>query len=141
VAFVVQPDRNTITVFTQMDFRAILQKGYLVGRAPITVPLRELHMSQQPPVPSPDPDATPLSLYGVYLEDLGRIGSRHETARQFYITVITAIAAFFTISAKDNIFSPSAIWVGISSSIAAVAVCVLWFAHMTHGTRRGWIRR
>lgn len=71
-----------------------------------------------------------LKLYEMYLNDLGRVGGQHETARQFYIGVITAISGFLTLAGKDGSFTPIAPWVGIIASVVGVAICILWIKHM-----------
>ena len=73
---------------------------------------------------------TRLKIYELYLTDLGRIGSRHETARQFYITVLSAIIAFLALAGKDGVLTPLAVNVRIIGGVVGTAVCLLWLLHM-----------
>src|SRR5262245_44669144 len=59
------------------------------------------------------------AIYASYVEDIGRIGSRHETVRAFYITLLTAL---FTFLASAEVH---ALLGGIG-----VAVCFAWALHM-----------
>jgi membrane associated rhomboid family serine protease len=71
-----------------------------------------------------------LKLYELYLEDLGRMGARHETARQFYISVVVAITGFLALAGKDQILTTVASTVGLSAAVAGILVALLWLFHM-----------
>jgi hypothetical protein len=71
-----------------------------------------------------------LKIYELYLDDLGRIGSRHETARQFYITVLSAIIAFLALAGKDGIFTALAPSIRIIAGVTGALICLLWLVHM-----------
>lgn len=70
-----------------------------------------------------------IEQYKAYLQDLGNIGSRHETARGFYITVLSALLSFLALAGKDGplkeIGHPLVVVVGIGG----IAICILWLFH------------
>ena len=43
-----------------------------------------------------------IEQYKAYMQDVANIGSRHETARGFYLSVLTALLAFVALSGKDG---------------------------------------
>jgi hypothetical protein len=49
-----------------------------------------------------DDRETLLELFKTYLDDLGRIGSRHENVRTFYVSVISALFVFLAMAGKDG---------------------------------------
>jgi hypothetical protein len=71
-----------------------------------------------------------LKIYELYLADVGRIGSRHETARQFYMGVITAIYGFIGFAGKDGILIGAAPWVISFGGLIGIIMCTLWGQHM-----------
>lgn len=71
-----------------------------------------------------------LKIYEIYLNDLGRIGSRHETARQFYITVITAIFAFLGLAGREGVLTNIADIVKFIACLAGGLICITWLRHM-----------
>jgi hypothetical protein len=70
-----------------------------------------------------------LEQYKAYLSDLGNIGSRHETARGFYLSVLSALLSFLALTGdKGPLKSVSSAYV-IVVGIAGVAISVLWIVH------------
>jgi hypothetical protein len=70
-----------------------------------------------------------VDLFKAYLEDLGRVGGRHETLRQFYLSVISALATILGLAGKDGILKgvhEAAVVVGL----VGVLIGVAWFLHM-----------
>lgn len=77
----------------------------------------------------PSIDNQMIEQYKSYMQDLANIGSRHETARGFYLSVLSALLAFVALAGKDGPLN------GIGShlfgvvSLGAIAICVLWLVH------------
>lgn len=75
------------------------------------------------------PSTDMIEQYKVYLQDIGNIGTRHETARGFYISVLSALLTFLALAGKDGPLKE------IDSSLVAVigaggiAICFLWLCH------------
>jgi len=64
------------------------------------------------------------------VEDLGRIGSRHETVRAFYITLLTTLFTFLALAGKDGLLQDLRAAVQALVGLVGVAVCVAWALHM-----------
>jgi hypothetical protein len=64
------------------------------------------------------------------VEDIAHIGSRHETSRAFYLSLITALTAFLALAGKEgalvSLRSSAIVIVGL----AGIAICLLWALHM-----------
>lgn len=72
-----------------------------------------------------------LELYKAYLEDLGRIGGRHETLRQFYLSVISALFVFLALAGgTDALLGKVRGSVLIVVGLVGAMVCVSWLLHM-----------
>jgi hypothetical protein len=76
------------------------------------------------------PSNVRIELYTAYLEDLGRIGGRHENARKFYISVISALFVFLSMAGKDGPFVNVQGKVLLVVAVVGIFVCVAWFDHM-----------
>jgi hypothetical protein len=70
------------------------------------------------------------AIYGSYVEDLGRIGGRHETVRAFYITLLTTLFTFLALAGKDGLLQDLRAGVQALVGLVGVAVCVAWALHM-----------
>ena len=71
-----------------------------------------------------------LGLFKAYLEDLGRIGSRHEALRQFYISVISALFVFLAMTGEKGLFQAVRGGVLVLVAIVGITVSIAWFLHM-----------
>jgi hypothetical protein len=71
-----------------------------------------------------------LEVYKVYLDDLGRIGGRHETARAFYLSIISALFVLLSLAGTDAPLVAMQSAVQAIVAIVGFAICILWFAHM-----------
>lgn len=69
-------------------------------------------------------------IYKAYLEDLGRIGGRHEELRKFYLSVISALFVYVSLAGKDGLLVNQKQGVLVIVGLVGVAVCVLWALHM-----------
>ena len=70
------------------------------------------------------------AIYGNYVEDLGRIGGRHETARAFYITLLTTLFTFLALAGKDGFLQDLRAGVQALVGLVGIAVCAAWSLHM-----------
>jgi hypothetical protein len=83
---------------------------------------------------SPEVQAGPdklLEQYTAYLEDIGRIGERYESSKNFYVTIISAIFTFLTLAGKDSSIlklDDKFLWL---VALIGMGICVLWIVH-TH---------
>lgn len=71
-----------------------------------------------------------LEVFKAYLEDLGRIGGRHETARAFYLSVISALTVFLSLAGKDGVFLSIQTPVIIMVGLVGLVICFTWLTHM-----------
>lgn len=71
-----------------------------------------------------------IQIYKVYLEDLGRIGGRHDNIRKFYMSVMSALFVFLSLGGKNGIFvSVQGAILGIVG-VVGIVICIAWFEHM-----------
>ena len=75
-------------------------------------------------------DESRRALYKDYLEDLGRIGARHETARAFYQSLLTAVWAFVALAGEGGIFLSIKGGVLLLAGIVGLMTCAAWFRQM-----------
>ena len=70
------------------------------------------------------------TIYTSYVEDLGRIGGRHETVRAFYITLLTTLFTFLALAGKDGLLQDLRMGVQALVGLVGLAVCGAWALHM-----------
>jgi hypothetical protein len=68
-----------------------------------------------------------IEQYKTCMQDLANIGTRHETARGFYLSVISALLAFVAMAGKDGPISGIGSDLFVLISVGAIAICALWF--------------
>lgn len=71
-----------------------------------------------------------IEQYKSYLQDVGNIGTRHESSRRFYLSVLSALFVLLSMAGKEGplkiLESPIRILVGL----AGIILCAAWFMHM-----------
>jgi predicted RND superfamily exporter protein len=75
-------------------------------------------------------DELVLAFYKPYLDDLAQIGDHHETIRAFYLTLVTTVFGFLTLTGKDGLLENLPRLVLGLVALVGIAICVLWFFHM-----------
>lgn len=70
-----------------------------------------------------------IEQYKSYLQDLSSIGTRHETARGFYLSILTALLAFLALAGNDGPLHNIGSHLFIVIGVGAIAICALWFLH------------
>lgn len=68
-----------------------------------------------------------IEQYKAYMQDVANIGTRHETARGFYLSVLSALLAFVALAGTDGPLSGIGPRLFIVISLGAIAICILWF--------------
>lgn len=68
-----------------------------------------------------------MEQYKAHMQDLASIGSRHETARGFYLSVVTALLAVLALADKDKILFGLGEELLRVVGIAGMAISALWF--------------
>ncbi len=71
-----------------------------------------------------------IQIYQAYLDDIGRIGGRHENARTFYVSVMSALFVFLSMAGKDGIFVNVQGPVLRVVAVVGILICLAWFEHM-----------
>jgi hypothetical protein len=87
--------------------------------------------------PIPPGSATPpafdnslLEQYTAYLADVGNIGVRSENSRRFYLSVVSALLVFLSMTGDKGPFIKLQWPVQVIVGITGIIICVLWFLHM-----------
>ena len=68
-----------------------------------------------------------IEQYKAYMQDVANIGTRHETARGFYLSVLSALLAFVALAGNDGPLNGISSSLFVVISLGAIAICVLWF--------------
>jgi hypothetical protein len=71
-----------------------------------------------------------IAQFNGYIEDLGRIGGRHEELRKFYVSVISALFVYVSLAGKDGVLGTQGAGVLTIVGLVGIAICALWFFHM-----------
>ena len=71
-----------------------------------------------------------LEQYKAYLQDVGNIGSRHETSRHFYLSVVSALFVFLAMAGPNGVFEAVKGKVLVLVGGFGLAMCVVWILHM-----------
>lgn len=79
-----------------------------------------------------DPGAgndTTMKQYKLYLDDLQKVGDRHEHTRKYYLSLITALFTVLSLGQSGIAFSMKggAVWL---VAVFGASLCLLWAAHM-----------
>ena len=72
-----------------------------------------------------NPD-TILDQYKAYLSDLGNFGSRYDTTKGFFLSVVTVLLGVLALAKKDDVFQGSGAYLGLVVSAFAIFVCIAW---------------
>ena len=70
-----------------------------------------------------------IEQYKGYMQDVANIGTRHETARGFYLSVLSALLAFVALAGKDGPLNGIGPHFFVVVSVGAIAICGLWLIH------------
>ena len=113
-----------------MDLK--LSKVGLIGKTSVITVQR---VGAAPPVQQAVPgwkelDDSKRALYSAYLDDLGRIGSRQENIRTYYVSLLTLLLGLLALAGNDGIFQ-SIRWEFLAALGAiGMTICIAWRAHM-----------
>ena len=71
-----------------------------------------------------------IEQYTSYIQDLGNIGMRHENARKYYLSVVSALFVFLSLAGKEGVIQsikgPLLPLIGA----CGIALSVAWMLHM-----------
>src|SRR4051812_11529977 len=70
-----------------------------------------------------------LEQYKAWMQDLANIGSRNETARGFYLSVLSALIAFLAAASKDGPLHGIGPGLVLVVGFCGIAISVLWLMH------------
>jgi hypothetical protein len=71
-----------------------------------------------------------VEIYKAYLEDLGRIGERHQNVRTFYVSVISALFVFLAMAGPNGLLANVQGKVLVVVGLAGILICAAWYTHM-----------
>jgi hypothetical protein len=67
-----------------------------------------------------------IEQYKVYVADLGQFGARHDSARNFYITVLSALLVILSLAGKEGVLQPAGGKMVVLVGVGAITICLLW---------------
>jgi hypothetical protein len=70
--------------------------------------------------------ATILDQYKAYLDDVGNIGTRYDTSKGFFLSVITALLGILALAKVGEVFEGPRVLLGLAVSAFAILVCMVW---------------
>ena len=71
-----------------------------------------------------------IEQYKVYLQDVGNIGVRHENSRKFYLSVVSALFVFVSMTGEKGVFVSVQGHVLTLTGLVGVLLCIVWVMHM-----------
>jgi hypothetical protein len=71
-----------------------------------------------------------IEQYKCYLQDIGNIGTRHENSRRFYLSVVSALFVFLSMTGENGPFLNMKFAVQIIVGIVGGIMCIVWVIHM-----------
>jgi hypothetical protein len=70
-----------------------------------------------------------LEQYKAYIEDIGRIGERYESSKNYYVSLLSALFTFLALAGGDSaVFKLAAKFLWLISGVGVV-ICLMWIAH------------
>src|SRR6266850_2258577 len=78
-----------------------------------------------------DLDESKRALYVAYLDDFGRIGSRHETVRAFYLTILTLLLGLVASAGVGGGFEAIRWQFLFALGLVGMIICIAWACHMS----------
>lgn len=76
------------------------------------------------------PNDQEVAIYKAYLDDLGRLGGRHEVLRAFYLSIVTALTAIIGLTGPTGPLSGRSAQIQLGVGAVGLLVALLWSAHM-----------
>ena len=76
------------------------------------------------------PEERELTIYKAYLDDLGRLGGRHETVRAYYLTAVTALATLVGLTSPTGALADTRDKVQLAIGVGGALLALTWSAHM-----------
>lgn len=67
-----------------------------------------------------------IEQYKAYMQDVANIGSRHDTARAFHLSVLSALLAFVALTGQDGPLNRIGANLFVVISLGTVAISILW---------------
>jgi hypothetical protein len=71
-----------------------------------------------------------VAVYKAYLDDLGRLGGRHETLRAFYLTLVSALATILGLTSSTGPFNDVRDDFQFAVGATGLLLALVWSAHM-----------
>ena len=80
--------------------------------------------------PSNPPENGILDLYKIYVQDVGNIGGRHENSRRFYMSIISALFVFLSMTGEGGPLVDVKGAFQEIVGIVGIVMCIVWIMHM-----------
>jgi hypothetical protein len=71
-----------------------------------------------------------VAVYKSYLDDLGRLGGRHETLRAFYLSIVSALVTILGLTGSTGPFADAQKETQLAVAAVGFLLALLWSAHM-----------
>lgn len=68
-----------------------------------------------------------LEQYKSYMQDLANLGSRHETSRGFYLSLLTALLSVLALSGEKGLLKEISHSLVVMVAMAGIGISILWF--------------
>ncbi len=79
--------------------------------------------------PTPPQNVT-LEQYKAYFQDVGNIGSRHENCRRFYLSIVSVLFVFLSMTGEDGPFMNVKFAIQEVVGVFGLLLCIVWIMHM-----------
>lgn len=71
-----------------------------------------------------------LEQYKAYMNNLNEIGSQHSQTRAFYVSIISALLVFLSVTASKNESASMSMAGQLAVASLGIILCVAWYIHM-----------
>lgn len=73
---------------------------------------------------------TLIEQYKAYLDNVNEIGSQHTNTRAFYVSIISALLVFISLTGSKEGLYNIGVLVQVVVSIFAILLCIAWYFHI-----------
>lgn len=71
-----------------------------------------------------------IKQYDIYARDLGNIGTRHSQTSSMYVSILSALLVFLSLTGEDKPLGEIGYVAILSVAFLGMLICVLWYLHI-----------
>jgi hypothetical protein len=79
--------------------------------------------------PAPSDQAQLLEQYKIYIGDLGNIGMRHAQTNTWYVSLLSALLVFLSLTSRAGVLSDASTGAQAAVATLGLVICRMWHCH------------